>query len=124
MFKDELIRKYHSVGSPTDIASKSAKLNMNPRLFVILNLHNLMNDYMNLKVKPSKKDLLSVEFANAVDIIIDVIIEDVNHFRMCLYIPMSAKISEKAIKFVCDVTGLNYRVDTDENDYIISGWAY
>lgn len=79
---------------------------MTPRLFVILNLHNLMNDYINLKVKPDKNDLLSVEFANAVDILIDVIIDNVNNFRMCLYIPMSAKISEKVIKFVCDVTGL------------------
>lgn len=124
MFKDTLKTKYKEFGSLGDTIIKSNELDIPIRLFTFLRAYNLLDEYINLKTKPSKEEMYTASFIQAVRTIVKKIITNVYELGLNItYIPISESTPESTVKFICDITGLKYNITRNKMHYMIYGWT-
>lgn len=124
MFKDTLKTKYKEFGSLGDTIIKSNELDIPIRLYTFLRAYNLLDEYRNLKTKPSKEERYTSNFVQAVRTIVHKIITNVYELGLNItYIPISESIPENTIKFICDITGLKYNITRNKMHYMIYSWS-
>ena len=89
MFKDTLKTKYKEFGSLGDTIIKSNELDIPIRLYTFLRAYNLLDEYRNLKTKPSKEERYTSNFVQAVRTIVHKIITNVYELGLNItYIPI------------------------------------
>lgn len=124
MFKDTLKAKYKEFGSLGDTIIKSNELDIPIRLFTFLRAYNLLDEYKNLKTKPSKEERYTSSFIQAVRTIVKKIITNVYELGLNItYIPISESTPESTVKFICDITKLKYKITKNKMHYMIYGWT-